>query len=74
MNPVSGEKPPTVSSSTSHALRSDSSTILVALALAAAASAGDSMRLTREPPCGVCRAVASAATALGWGVGCGERV
>jgi len=63
MKPVSGEKAPTVSSSTSQALRSDSSTVLVARAAAAPGSAA--MRLTRgPPPCGGVRAVA-AATALG---------
>ena len=62
MKPVSGEKAPTVSSSTSHALRSDSSTVLVARAAAAAGSAA--MRLTRgSPPWGGV-SVVWAATAL----------
>ena len=53
MNPRSGENPPALSSSTSHAFRSDSSSARVhdAIALAFAPSSS-SIRFTSAPPCG----------------------
>ena len=67
MKPASGEKAPTVRSSTSHAPRSDSSTVRVAPAFALAAASPVSMRSTRAPPWGVWSAVGGAAAALGGG-------
>lgn len=59
MKPVSGEKPPTVSSSTSHALRSEHSCLCVALAISSACCSLGAKRLIREPPWGLMWPVAS---------------
>ena len=59
------EPHPTVSSSTSQALRSDSSMDLVQAAFSAACSPAGAMRSTSSPPCGLCSCrSATAATAL----------
>eukprot|EP00982_Pelagococcus_subviridis_P004193 29090-Pelagococcus_subviridis.AAC.4 len=56
MNPRRGENPPVARSSTSHALRCESSSERVADAtIAAAFAASETMRFTRDPPCGAMR-------------------